>query len=116
MLQICDSTGHWTAVCDYYWGCNNAIVACRQLGFNDFSKNIDNINGILYYFSLQAQNTATIGNRGQKLDLVHIDVIATLTHHFSIAMNTPVTTDIQDPIVIQVETLSHYNAAHHKVI
>ena len=55
-------------------------------------------------------------SRGQKLDLVHIDVIAALTHHFSVAINTPVTTDIQDPIVTQVKTLSHYNAAHHKVI
>ena len=53
---------------------------------------------------------------GQKLDLVHIAVLATLIHHFSIAINTPVTTDIQHPIVTQVETLSHYNAAHHEVI
>ena len=50
MLQICDSTGHWTAVCDYYWSCNNAIVACRQLGYNDLSKNIENIYRILHYF------------------------------------------------------------------
>ena len=34
MLQICDATGHWTAVCDYSWGCNEAIVACKQLGYN----------------------------------------------------------------------------------
>ena len=41
MLQICDSTGHWTAVCDYYWRCNNAIVACRQLGYVNLSKNMN---------------------------------------------------------------------------
>ena len=41
MLQICDSTGHWTAVCDYYWKCNNAVVACRQLGYNTLSKNMN---------------------------------------------------------------------------
>ena len=34
MLQICDATGHWTAVCDYSWGCNEAVVACKQLGYN----------------------------------------------------------------------------------
>ena len=34
MLQICDATGHWTAVCDYSWGCNEAMVACKQLGYN----------------------------------------------------------------------------------
>ena len=53
---------------------------------------------------------------GQKLDLVHITVIATFTHHFSVVINTPVTTDIQNTIVTQVETLSRYNAVHHKVI
>ena len=53
---------------------------------------------------------------GQKWDLVHIAVTAALTHHFSVAINTPVTTDIQHTIVTQVKTLSHYNAAHHKVI
>ena len=31
MLQICVS-GSWQVVCDDGWGCNDAIVACRQLG------------------------------------------------------------------------------------
>ena len=34
MLQICDATGHWTAVCDYNWGCNEAVVACKHLEYN----------------------------------------------------------------------------------
>ena len=40
MLQICDSTGHWTAVCDYDWGCYNALAACNALGYNDSSEYI----------------------------------------------------------------------------
>ena len=55
-------------------------------------------------------------SHGQKLDLVHIAVTAALTYLFSVAINTPVPTDIQHPIVTQVETLSHYNAALHEVI
>ena len=38
MLQICDSTGHWTAVCDYAWDCDSARVACNDLGYNATSK------------------------------------------------------------------------------
>ena len=38
MLQICDSTGHWTAVCDYHWNCYSAHAACSDLGYNDTSK------------------------------------------------------------------------------
>ena len=49
---------------------------------------------------------------GLKLDLVHITVLATFTHHFSVAINTPVATEIQSTIVIQVKTLSHYNVLH----
>ena len=49
---------------------------------------------------------------GLKLDLVHITVLATFTHHFSVAINTPVATEIQYTIVIQVKTLSHYNVLH----
>ena len=33
MLQICNSKGHWTAVCDYSFGCSEATVACKQLGY-----------------------------------------------------------------------------------
>ena len=55
-------------------------------------------------------------SHGQKLDLVHIAVIAALFYLFSVVLNTPVTTDIQHPIVTQVKTLSHCNAAHHEVI
>ena len=38
MLQICDSNGNWTAVCDYGWSCNHAIIACKQLGYTNPSK------------------------------------------------------------------------------
>ena len=41
MLQICNSQGHWTAVCDYSFGCNEATVACRQLGYNSAGKFIN---------------------------------------------------------------------------
>ena len=34
MLQICDATGHWSAVCDFGWGCDVAVVACKQLGYD----------------------------------------------------------------------------------
>ena len=33
MLQICVSNS-WQVVCDDYWDCNDATVACRQLGYN----------------------------------------------------------------------------------
>ena len=38
MLQICNSTQMWEAVCDYSWHCNEAIVACKQLGYTNSSK------------------------------------------------------------------------------
>ena len=38
MLQMCDSKGRWTAVCDYSWGCSESQVACKQLGFKGTSK------------------------------------------------------------------------------
>ena len=53
---------------------------------------------------------------GLKLDLVHIAVIATTTHHFLVAINTPVTSEIQYIFVTQVETLSHYNVLHKVII
>ena len=37
MLQQCNSSYQWSAVCDRDWDCNEAKVACRQLGFNDSS-------------------------------------------------------------------------------
>ena len=37
MLQICDNN-EWTAVCGYNWTCNHAFVACKQLGYTNFSK------------------------------------------------------------------------------
>ena len=39
MLQMCDSYGRWTAVCDYGWTNYHSIVACKQLGYNNSSKN-----------------------------------------------------------------------------
>ena len=42
MLQICKN-GRWHGVCDHFWDCDDAKVACRQLGFNQgrytFSQN-----------------------------------------------------------------------------
>ena len=32
MLQICKS-GRWYAMCDYYYNCYTAKVACTQLGY-----------------------------------------------------------------------------------
>ena len=42
MLQICDdNNAEWTAVCDFNWQCNHAVVACKQLGFSNPSKSND---------------------------------------------------------------------------
>ena len=38
MVQMCNnSTGSasWEAVCDYYWGCYESVIACRQLGYSN---------------------------------------------------------------------------------
>ena len=34
MLQVCKD-GIWHAVCDSRWNCNDAKVACRELGFTE---------------------------------------------------------------------------------
>ena len=42
MLQICNGdNAEWTAVCDFNWGCSHAVVACKQLGFSNPSRNND---------------------------------------------------------------------------
>uniref|UniRef100_A0A1X7SHQ5 SRCR domain-containing protein n=1 Tax=Amphimedon queenslandica TaxID=400682 RepID=A0A1X7SHQ5_AMPQE len=33
LLQICNSSRNWSAVCDRGWGCTHSVVACKQLGF-----------------------------------------------------------------------------------
>ena len=38
MLQICYG-GDWVAVCDYRWSRNHSIVACKELGYSNPSKN-----------------------------------------------------------------------------
>ena len=38
MLQMCDNSGRWTAVCGYRWRCTAAKVACKQLGYTSNSK------------------------------------------------------------------------------
>ena len=35
MVQLCNSTGSWEAVCDLFWDCAESVVACRQLGYNN---------------------------------------------------------------------------------
>ena len=35
MVQLCNSAGSWEAVCDWYWGCDESIVACIQLGYSN---------------------------------------------------------------------------------
>ena len=40
MLQICYG-GQWVAVCDYRWSRGHSIVACKELGYNDPSKNVE---------------------------------------------------------------------------
>ena len=37
MLQMCYQ-GRWTAVCDFSWGCAESVVACKQLGYTNASK------------------------------------------------------------------------------
>ena len=55
MLQICDNNAKWTAVCDYNWQCNHAVIACKQLGFSNPSKNNDTyiIYGQLYILLIE---------------------------------------------------------------
>ena len=38
LLLRCNSYNQWQAICNYDWECVDAIVACRQLGFNDSSQ------------------------------------------------------------------------------
>lgn len=33
VVQLCNSTGEWEAVCDYNWDCTESTVACKQLGY-----------------------------------------------------------------------------------
>ena len=42
-VEVCTS-GNWGTVCDARWGTEEAMVACRQLGFSP--------TGILYYIIL----------------------------------------------------------------
>ena len=36
-VQICGDN-EWSGVCDYSWHCDDATVACRQLGYIDTSQ------------------------------------------------------------------------------
>ena len=49
MLQMCNSYGQWTAVCDYDWTQYHSIVACKQLGYSNPSKYSFNTSSIIYY-------------------------------------------------------------------
>ena len=40
MLQIC-SGGQWVAVCDYRWSRGHSILACKELGYSDPSKDFE---------------------------------------------------------------------------
>ena len=33
MVQLCNSTGGWEAVCDHDWRCRQSLVACQQLRY-----------------------------------------------------------------------------------
>lgn len=44
---MANSTGHWLAVCDYSWACNEALVACKQLGNNNPSECITIIMSLI---------------------------------------------------------------------
>ena len=37
-LQVCDSFGQWSQVCDHGWSQEDALVACRSMGFSNLGK------------------------------------------------------------------------------
>ena len=58
MLHYCHNSGEWKAMCKYRWGCQDAKVACRNLGYNgSLCKYIIHlyIMHILFLFSLDYQ-------------------------------------------------------------
>ena len=34
LLQVCNAQGQWRTICNHGFWCNDAKVACRQLGYN----------------------------------------------------------------------------------
>ena len=40
MLQQCNSSNQWSAVCSLWWDCDDSEVACRQLGFDVLGESI----------------------------------------------------------------------------
>lgn len=52
LLQVCNAQGQWRTICNHGFWCNDAKVACRQLGYNSsISKHYILCNQWHYWFS-----------------------------------------------------------------
>lgn len=74
MLQICNSNGRWTAVCDYSWACRESSVACKHLGYSNAGILNIVIMITIYACILQWHNILIMEGPGRSLDsaLTHI--------------------------------------------
>ena len=96
LLQICNSSRNWSAVCDYGWGCTQSIVACRQLGYANPSS--ESTNYSLYdIFCHCMQEWSIKYSLVQLITLVlalTLPVQALMLHYFHVIQVVPTDLDI----------------------